>query len=167
MVLPFVGIAGTAEIVGVGRVRRASGMGMEPEFDVLLASDLHADGFDTDRDCEVVRVGCGQLDLLTVGSRWADGRPAGRAKALPIEAEISLVGITKIGIVAETPISSVAPFPTRRIAGAPAFLARLADVNGWDGAPPRMASIQFTELFRVLFGVSSTLAFASPAIIAL
>lgn len=75
----FGDIAGTAEIVGLGRVRQPSGGAQEVECQVLLATDIDRPSFNPDTDTTVRWIGCGQFDLLKSGSRWRGGTYAGHS----------------------------------------------------------------------------------------
>ena len=150
----FRGVPGIAEIVALGRVRRQPESALEPQIEVLLASDLDDPGFDPNRDVYVRQVACGQLDLMTVGSRWKGRSPAGETRAKRYSASFFLgEEYALLGVGADQPVTRRRPVPTRLMAEAPCFLLEREnpDIGSSD---PRKVLLPHMELVRALFGVS-------------
>lgn len=149
----FRDLPGIFEIVALGRVLRPKTV-LEAKIEVLLASGLDDPGFNPQRDVETRVVACGQLDLLTVGSRWKGRRPAGETQAKRYSDSFRMEDVELLGAGAGNPVGT-RRLPTRSMAGAPCFLLeRQGEVARGD---PRKVLLPQIELVRALFGVSSRL----------
>lgn len=150
----FKDLSGTAEIVGLGRVRQPSGGAQEVECQVLLAVDMDQPSFDPSTQTSTRWIGCGQLDLLKAGSFWRVGTYAGDARTdirsgafLPSHDE-------PLGLGASRQPSGSRPFPSFGIQDAPCFLLAEAEIVG--GADRRRSILlPKMELIRCLFGVGN------------
>ncbi len=152
----FKGVPGIAEIIALGPVRRQPDIAIEAQIEVLLASDLDHPRFDPASDVHRRWVACGQLDLLTVGSRWRGRTPAGETQAKRYSASYHLVGIESLGAGADHPTRGRRRMPTRIMADAPCFLLE-RDAADDGSSDPRKVLLPQMELVRALFGVSSRL----------
>ncbi len=150
----FKDLSGTAEIVGLGRVRQPSGGAQEVECQVLLAVDMDQPSFDPSTQTSTRWIGCGQLDLLKAGSFWRVGTYAGDARTdirsgafLPSHDE-------PLGLGASRQPSGSRPFPSLGIHDAPCFLlAQFEEASGKDHR--RSILLPKMELIRCLFGVGN------------
>lgn len=155
----FKNLPGIAEIVALGRVRRQPGSAIEAEIEVLLASNLDDPGFDPAHDVHRRWVGCGQLDLLTVGSRWDGQRRAGETQARRLSGSYGFRSIELLGVGSERPVDYRRRIPTGPMAKAPCFLLERDEIGEQEdgGDVPRKILLPQIELVRALFGVSSRL----------
>lgn len=145
----FKSVPGVAEIVALGRVRRPGAV-LEAQIGVLLASDLDNPGFDPERNVRILPVACGQLDLLTIGSRWKGRSPAGETPAKRYSATYHLRDVESLGVGADQPARY-----TQLMAEAPCFLLEREEED--DSSDPWKVLLPQMELVRALFGVSSRL----------
>ena len=152
----FKGVPGIAEIVALGRVRRPGAV-LEAQIEVLLASDLDDPGFDPEHDVRILPVACGQLDLLTVGSRWRGRSPAGETQARRYSATYRLEDVERLGVGTDQPARYRRRLPTRSMAKAPCFLLEREEEEVNDSGDPWKVLLPQIELVRALFGVSSRL----------
>lgn len=129
---------------------------MEAQIEVLLASDLDNPGFDPNANIYRRWVACGQLDLLTIGSRWKGRTPAGETEAKRYSASYQLLRIEPLGAGADNPARCQRRMPTRIMAEAPCFLLE-RDAQEDSSNKPRKVLLPQMELVRALFGVSSRL----------
>jgi hypothetical protein len=152
----FKDLPGVAEIIALGRVQRQPEAALEAQIEVLLASNLDDPEFNPERDVQIRWVACGQIDLLTVGSRWKDGRPSSETQARRYSAHYSVDDNENLGVGADAPVGYRRRLPTRLMADAPCFLLeRHLDNDQSDG--PIWVALPQVELVRALFGVSSRL----------
>lgn len=151
----FRSVPGIAEIIALGRVRRQPQAALEAQIEVLLASDLDDPGFDPQRDVHIRPVACGQLDLLTVGSRWKGRSPAGETQAKRYTASFFLdEEYALLGVGADQPVRCRRRVPTRLMAEASCFLLKRKNADDGSGDPWKVL-LPHMELVRALFGVSS------------
>lgn len=156
----FIGVSGTAEIVGLGGVRQPRGEAQEVEVEVVVASDMDAPDFDPVQDVSSHWLGCGQLDLLAPGSCWDRGEWKRWAPGHVVDATFECVARREeIGTGLDAQPRG-RPFPSRRFATVPGFL--LHRVAPEEDAPPERKRdgpdwvlLPPMELLRALFGVSS------------
>ncbi|MBT9165815.1 MAG: hypothetical protein DDT25_00471 [Chloroflexi bacterium] len=152
---PFEAFGTPVEVIALGRIRRGPGVSPEPEIEVLLADAEPTDG-------EWVRpyhifVSCGQIDLLVGGTIWKEGKQEyTRAGAKRVTAQVTAIGqelITgapgPVGMVQRRPALPV----NRLVAG---YLLSLNYVDPGDSSSVKLAWLPIGEVFRVLFGVSSS-----------
>lgn len=154
---PFSDVPGIVEVVGIGRFRRPRGHANEAEMEVLLAAGMRTYAAIPDDDVHMRWIGCGQIDLVPVGSTWQEGR---RVDARLIDGYqgvlVNLPTPEAIGVGANPQIKPEnLPMPTARIRGARGFACRLVEPEGFTRDPPRMMLLPYTELVRAVFGVSS------------
>lgn len=152
----FEGVPGIAEIIAIGPVRRQPSIAMEAQIEVLLASNLDDPDFDPNADVYRRWVACGQLDLLSIGSRWKGRTPAGETQAKRYSASYHLAGIEPLGAGAANPMRCRRRMPTGIMAEAPCFLLE-RDAPDDSSRGPRKVLLPQMELVRALFGVSSRL----------
>jgi hypothetical protein len=154
----FKSLPDIAEIIALGQVRRQPTAALETQIEVLLASNLDDPEFDSKRDVQPQWVGCGQLDLLTVGSRWKEGRRAGETQAKRFSARYSFSDDELLGPGADVPVKWSRRLPTAVMKRAPCFLLeRERDPEDDDSGDPIWVLLPQMELIRALFGVSSRL----------
>src|SRR5690349_19833706 len=108
----FKNLPGIAEIIALGQVRRQPTAALETQIEVLLASNLDDPRFDPERDVHRRWVGCGQLDLLTVGSRWEERRRAGETQAKRRSEKYSSCDRERLGVGADVPVEGLRRLPT-------------------------------------------------------
>lgn len=152
----FRDLPGEVEILAIGKVRQPSGDAQEFEVSVVLASDLDAPDFNPETDRHICWVGCGQLDLLKVGSRWREGRWIGDTKDFILEGSFGCLGNEGLGAGIDPPSGSIRRFPVLTTMSSPGFLLRRISGSSTSGRkPPRVLLLPKPELLRALFGVSS------------
>ena len=150
----FKDITGTAEIVGLGRVRQPRGNAQEVECEVLLAKDMDRRSFDPDLDTTFRWVGCGQLDLLTPGSLWSQGTYSGVARSKTEVGNFWHDRDERLGLGEKNQPPGGRPFPTIGIHDAPCFLLEEPREKG-SATNRRAILLPKIELVRCLFGVGN------------
>ena len=145
----------TVEVVGVGRVRLPRGDAQESEVELLVAERTKDRRFEVGQPSVSVWIGCGQLDLATVGSRWTEGV---REPLFPGEvwtADVELSGEEVLGT--PVPEENWRFVPTKQIANSPCYRLSLSRHEGFPqwGKPPAQAIVPRIEIARALFGVNS------------
>ncbi len=144
-------LTGLWEVIGFGRVRHSTHFSQETEVEIFFARSDTATPHRFTAASEIVSqyVGCGHLDLVTVGSRWRGGFYEDQVDLkAPLEGHVSFVKNRTVG-------ESLVPddgayFPTRPFKDAPAYLVRLGPF-----AEKRFAILPVLEVVRHVFGVSS------------
>ncbi len=151
LVAEFRDLDGTFEVAGLGRVRTPFGDALEVEVEVFLAQ-RDARGREFIQASLASRwIGCGQLDLLTTGSRWSDGRR--ERHDLPEKCSTRSVRLSSPLVTRGEHVgSSLKGFPVLPISGAPCFLVSFNLDDGGTG----IARVPKIEVARAVFGVSST-----------
>ncbi|MCW2364830.1 hypothetical protein M2341_000277 [Sphingobium sp. B7D2B] len=160
MIEAFASSQDTLEIVGVGGVRRPFGNAQEAEVAVVVARYIESPDFDPQEDTKVVWIGCGQLDLLQVGSRWERGESRGFAPSQIVRAGFVFFRGEDLGVGEFPPPVGLRPFPSEVIGGTNGFLLkRIASSGKSDAkagaADPELLLLPQIELLRALFGVGS------------
>lgn len=160
----FCDLPGTVEIIGLGAARQPTGDAQEVEIAVLVASNMDVPTFDAQTNTHVRWVGCGQLELLAMGSRWQEGEFVGQAPGKTITGEFAFVAVERLGEGVDPPPPGNRRFPSRAINTAPGFLLKFqadADeagkkaVHGGQSCP-ELIFLPQTELLRALFGVNTS-----------
>lgn len=154
VIAPFRDLTGLVEIIGIGRVRRQSSVALEAEIEVELLSLTDGSSFDPDVDIHRRWVGCGQLDLLTIGSRWERGRRAGAATAEEHRGSYSFIANERMGLGSERRGDNVRFLPSRSSERALCFLLERQSAAAMGPNGPRKILLPYAELVRALFGVS-------------
>lgn len=150
----FKDVPGTVEIVALGRILRQPSMALEAQIEVILASRLDASDFEFKHDVHCRWVASGQLDLLTIGSRWKRGFRVDERHGERHAARYDCEKVEKLGVGAEHPVDARRRLPSRTVAGADCFLLERAGAAKGDGLGPRVVLLPQMELVRALFGVS-------------
>ncbi len=162
IIAPFEDLDGTQEVVGLGPIRAGSGDAAEREYAVLLARIAEDGSFV--RDIPNIRwLGCGQLALTPVGTRWNAGRTADAPPlrqyagtiSITTDAPIQALG-TSQPIAAErkadgTVLPAIPHFPIDKLATAFVYSVRIDH----EGPRPLLALLPVMEVLRSAFGVSS------------
>ena len=154
VIAPFRNLPGEVEIIGLGKIRRQSGVALEAEVEVELLSLTDESSFDPDVHLHKRWVGCGQLDLLAVGSRWERGRHTGTATAEEHRGSFRAVGKERIGLGCEQRREDSRFLPSRSSGLAPCFLLERESSAATQYNGPRKVLLPYAELVRAMFGVS-------------
>ena len=153
-IMEFADLPSASEVVGIGKVMHPRGGAQECEVEVLLA-ERDRGSFQIGRLPIVKWIGCGQLDLVTVGSRWNNGVRDGFTTNRTMTADVEILG-TKTLPNPATHRETFRYHPTEQIAGAPCFRLMLSNVADFaDPEIPQAAIVPKIELARALFGVNS------------
>ncbi len=147
----FNDLPGLWEVIGFGKVRQCTHFSQETEVEIFLARPNlgRSDRFDASSEIASRFIGCGHLDLVTIGSRWRGGFYEDQVEnTAPLEACVSYV--KSITMRASVPAGDRPYFPTESFEDAPAYLVRLGDF-----AEKKFAIIPVMEVVRHTFGVSS------------
>lgn len=151
----FKELPGTVEIVALGPVRRQLGTAVEAGIEVLLATKLDEPDFEPETDVFRTWVGCGQIDLLTVGSRWEGGRRCGEVEASRYSGAFTLSMLEELGVGHGDVVGGCRRVPSRLFHEAPCWLLNRAPPRGSKRRGPEKVLLPHVELVRALFGVSS------------
>ena len=143
------------EVVGYGRAMQPSGgRSSQVLVEVVLAPVEGADGYRFDRKVQTVSkwVGCGELGMVPVGSRWRLGKAMGQRVVKDEYMGYGIVEEIRPDLYGEWSGAKGAPFfPTRGLAGTRCFVLKLRDGNH------DHVMIPVTEVVRRVFGRSSDL----------
>lgn len=149
----FERLPGIQEVVGYGKVRRPHGSSQEATVEIVLGERDPTARFSD--QAYVREVGCGQFDLVVVGSQWKDGRRQEPAHG-SLTASETVKPSSISTVFGEVDASSRARrgFPSMPIATAPCFKLVVEPKEG--RTPSRFDTVVLKlELARALFGVSS------------
>lgn len=148
---PFSDLPEMMEVVGYGKARRPTGDAVETEIEIILARPDRFRGFVFDPAAGSVSrwIGCGQLGLVPVGSRWIGAvRQEDRVTRSGLPREVSFLGVERLGEC--LPEQSDGFFSTSAFADSHCYFVHLG--------PPNVSEyglVQVAEVLRALFGVSS------------
>ncbi len=147
---PFRDLHGAWEIVLSGRVRLPMGDALEFEVELLLAQRQPDGRFSISRPAVRRWVGCGQFDLMLVGSTWVDG--VGIPDVHPRRNETVVVRARHSDEPLKDDLNrSGRDFPPMSVAGTPCFVL----LYELDGERHGRALVPKLEVARALFGTSS------------
>lgn len=154
VIAPFRDLSGVVEIISLGKIRRQSGVALEAEVEVELLSLTDDSPFDPDVHVHRRWVGCGQLDLLAIGSRWERGRRTGTATAEEHRGSYRAVGKERMGLGCEQHSENSRFLPSRSSELALCFLLERQSAAARQYNGPRKILLPYAELVRAMFGVS-------------
>lgn len=142
---------GLWEVIGFGQVRQATRFAQETEIEIFLSQPDLASKSRFTASSEIVSryVGCGQLDLVTVGSRWRGGFFEHQVDCSTVHD--GLASFVKYRQVGPSTSPATGDFhPTNPYANAPAYLIKIESATG-----KRVAIVPVMEVMRHVFGISS------------
>ncbi|MGO9135989.1 MAG: hypothetical protein ACLP8A_18355 [Methylovirgula sp.] len=144
------GFARLVEVVGYGKVHKPSGGGAEVEIEVFLAHPDPATRYTFSRSERAISrlIGCGQLPLMPIGSRWQNGRMIEHRRSPPTSNLISFRSVIDLSDLVEDDDARF--YPLRGQEQAPFYKVMLGDTY-----EHKVAIIPVMEFIRALFGASS------------
>ena len=151
-------LARPVEIVAIGRVVAPSGTAIEKSVEVFLTDDLDDRPMLKRNILGPYPVAVGQLDLLTIGSRWQAGAYLGRPDEMKVDGLFTCLGPGRLaGEDLQQPLTRSEGRLTRHeiVAAVPTLVLERSDAVPDDEAADRRFIVPQIELVRALFGVSS------------